>query len=560
VQVNKKTIALGMNRSLLPVVLLLAAAISNSWGAQNDRVIPIAAEKRSNAPGTLELPFELQDVPQGKQVRLSLDMRNEVGGQGGFTWWASFAVNGTSIFGPDLLNKRLDFFCRNGCDVSWASGNTWIVLYSSDFSNAATTRPDPWGFFPEDEPYHFVWDITKYVKAGRNVIAVDNPKILSIPTTLVLKDVHVEVGDPIKPKSSPTAAPEAGGPLATCVARTSNQPVDMNVLLSPTGAIRVKVAGRTFDIVARTSQPGGKWIASAGEGASPLVKGEPKTAQWSGAGYTVSRQVSLYDDRVQVADTFTNVSEKVVGIICQNRMSVPRYGVKVRIGGWPRCAPSEEQNNPAHPSAIVEMDELTVGLFAEDDIFRVHVKSFAEPGVIGIADPHLGIGPGKSHTLEWSIYPVVKGDYWDVINAVRRNWGSNFPIPGPFVFDMQMQIHRSQEADAQWIKSRGVQWVSTGQTAYLTPDEIEKYGVQGKDIQAEGTAIPLAATWRKNMMECRETVRGLQGLRRRRESSLHPLCVPDLSLFADLGGLLRQGFAEDRRELDCRSGAGRHLQ
>jgi hypothetical protein len=104
---------------------MLLAALSSAYGAQNDRVIPIAAERRINAPGTLELPFDLTDVPPGKQVRLSLDMRNEAPAQGGFTYWASFTVNGSSILGPDLLNKRLDFFCRNGCDVSWAHGAAW---------------------------------------------------------------------------------------------------------------------------------------------------------------------------------------------------------------------------------------------------------------------------------------------------------------------------------------------------------------------------------------------------------------------------------------------------
>ena len=343
-----------MNRSLLSVVLLLTAAISNSWGAQNDRVIPIAGEKKSTAPSVIELPFDLTDVPQGKQVRLSLDICNDMvnqdAGQGGWTYWASFAVNGNSILGPDLLNKPIEFFIRNGSDLSWDAGAQWLTLYSRNFSNAAVTQPSPYGFFPEDEPYHFVWDITKYVKPGTNVITVQNPKGLAEPTTLVLKDVRVEIGDPIKPKDSPAAAPEAGGPLETCVARAVNQPVDMNVLFSPTGTIRVEVAGRTFDIVARTSQPEGKWItssriftatsSSSGEGVSPLVKGEPKTAHWSGAGYSVSRKVTLYDDRIQVADTFSNTSDKLVGIIYQNRMVLPKEEkLKTLLGGWSRYAP-----------------------------------------------------------------------------------------------------------------------------------------------------------------------------------------------------------------------------
>jgi hypothetical protein len=142
-----------MTRSLLSVVLLSAAAITSAWGAQNDRVIPIAAEKKSTAPAPIELPFDLPKVPQGQQVRLSLDMRNDAAGYaGGFAWWPTITVNGSALVGPDLLNKRLDFFCKNGCDVSWVRAGTtqWLVLYSPDFSDAALTQPNPWGFFSED--------------------------------------------------------------------------------------------------------------------------------------------------------------------------------------------------------------------------------------------------------------------------------------------------------------------------------------------------------------------------------------------------------------------------
>ena len=78
-----------------------------------------------------------------------------------------------------------------------------------------------------------------------------------------------------------------------------------------------------------------------------------------------------------------------------------------------------------------------MGMVAVDDVFRVHVRSFTAAGTLGLADEQLGLDGGKSITL-WSgvIYPVPGGDYWDFVNAVRRNWDANYTIPGPFGFTM----------------------------------------------------------------------------------------------------------------------------
>lgn len=70
---------------------------------------------------------------------------------------------------------------------------------------------------------------------------------------------------------------------------------------------------------------------------------------------------------------------------------------------------------------MARWSDLTVGLAAEDDVFRAHVKPFATTDAVGLADHELGLDVGKFITVEWSIYPVIQGDYWDFLNAVRRN-------------------------------------------------------------------------------------------------------------------------------------------
>ena len=136
---------------------------------------------------------------------------------------------------------------------------------------------------------------------------------------------------------------------------------------------------------------------------------------------------------------------------------------------------------------------LSVGLAAEDDIFRVHVRSFAEPGAVGLADTQLGLAAGAEHTLEWSVYPLPNGDYWDFVNALRRNWGANYTIPRALAFDpaASAQVH-DLERHRHWLQARRLGMVCSGQTYFI------EAGAQPKDYLAEGTAIPLAASWCAN--------------------------------------------------------------
>jgi hypothetical protein len=120
---------------------------------------------------------------------------------------------------------------------------------------------------------------------------------------------------------------------------------------------------------------------------------------------------------------------------------------------------------------------------AVDDVFRVHVKSFVSPGVLGLADEQLGFAPGKPITLQWSVYPVLHGDYWDFVNAVGRVWDANYTIPGPSCFTMHFRAKRSVEWFRQWIRQRGLKIVCGGIAEYPNG----RY--------AHGTGILFAPRW-----------------------------------------------------------------
>jgi hypothetical protein len=427
------------------------------------------------------------------QVRLSLDARVDWPELAGSNPWLNVIVNGTALTKADLLNKPNDFKVRSGVDLTWFKSGSWRILYSPDFEIAKTST-ELMGV-PDTDPYHFVWDITRYVKPGENDLQLVNLQKLAKPTTMVFRDAKIEVGKAIAPPEAEKVTPAPTGEVPTFVAHGA-QKLPLQVHLAPGGDFSIDVAGQSFQAISRTSLPDGKWsetLAAAG-GSTPGAKGtliksgKSHSASWQTENYKVRREVFVRKNHIHVADTFTNTTQKLIGIIVENRLRFAAPPEQVLLAGWAAASETQSSRNPAHPSAFAQWEKLGVGLVAEDDVFRVHNKSFREPNSIGLADDQLGLAPGGSVTLEWSIYPTPKnatsdGDYWSFINAVRRDWGANYAIPGPFGFTMHLDSKKPAAELGEWMRSRDLKIVAGG---------IAKYK-NGK--YAHGTGILFAPEW-----------------------------------------------------------------
>ena len=117
-----------------------------------------------------------------------------------------------------------------------------------------------------------------------------------------------------------------------------------------------------------------------------------------------------------------------------------------------------------HPSTFARFRGLGVSLVAEDNVFRVHVRSFHNPQTFGLGDDRLGLAPQARVTLEWSIYPLPgeNSDYGAFVNAVRRNWDVNYTIPGAFIFSGSLPRDLTGEQYARWMHDRGVKYICGG--------------------------------------------------------------------------------------------------
>ncbi len=392
-------------------------------------------------------------------------------------------VNGSLLGEPSLLNKLPEFTLVGGVDMTWVSHGRWRVLYSPDFEAAIKDAENHYAC-PDSDPYRFLLDITPYVHPGENTITLEHQKVLEKPSTMVIRNVFVEVGKSIAaPEGEIMPAPT--GELRTYVA-DGPQTVAMEVGLSEDGAISVSASGRDFTVDTRTSLPDGAWHEPDAELAQRSVaQGETQTVAWDAGSCTIERAVSVRSDHVHVADTITNPGDTLVGVIIEHRANSTEAPPAAYIAGRKAHAAQLMTFNAANPAVFASFPEAGLGLVAEDDILRVHNKSFLQEDEFGIADTRLGLEAGASVTQEWSIYPTPGGDYWDFVNAVRRNWGSNFTIPGPFVYNSGIPRGVDAETTGQWGRDRAFKIICGG---------IAKYG-EGEYAPgqyAHGTGINFA--------------------------------------------------------------------
>ncbi len=442
-------------RSLTVMPVLLALSLASA------QTTVLHEQVESTSPQVLTWPLTVPPFGVEHQVRLSLEARINWPQLAGSNPWITVTVNGNRLGRDDLLNKRDSFTIRSGVDMTWYVDGRWRVLYSPDFEAALTDQATPYGTSEADHPYRLVWDITRYVRPGANEVRLEHHKVLQDPDQLVLRNVALEVGRYLEPPPANVVEPAPTGPLPTLVASVPKPP--KLTVSAGGGTIAVGLGGHTIRVRTRMSLPGGKWREAQDGGGT-----------WTAGPCRVSRSVKVSGDHVSVADTFTNTTDRLIGVRLEHCADLLGAPEAVYLAGRKSFSESGNQWEPAHPSVFAQFKDLGVGLVAEDDVFRVHARSLHSPEGFALADDRLGLAPNASVTLEWAIYPALKGDYWGFVNAVRRNWGVNFTIPGAFVFKSGYTKDVKGAAWARWMHERGLKYICGGIAQY--PDGLYAHG------------------------------------------------------------------------------------
>ncbi len=459
----------------LPLLVVLTAA-----GAETVKL----AE-----PGAV-LPYgetrEYRFTPTGawQSVRLRLTVRMDAPSAAGSTHVMGLALNGQGIQGAlsrtqlRLLNKPLDAKMAGGTEIVWVRGDQWRAVYSPDFELVASPKAGSSRIL-DVSPYELVIDISDLVRKGQeNVLTIrhlgagiglrkyfqDNPTL-----DLVFAEMAVELSD-----QPPAAAAVAAGeslsadrvmwqPPAVCDAAQV-------VTLAADGGLTVKLPGQTLELVSRFSWQGGSHNTF---GADPACRaqdgwqvavsggGAERTVTGSGPDYRVTRVIRWVGDHVEVSDTLENRTDDDLGLLFDNALRArPDELGEVFLGGDPdpaRTVSTLYEN----PTLFVAGRTSGCGLLARDDVYRVKGVIYYDQGG-GIRSDDFCLPRLGGATICWSLYPVLRPDYYDFINLARRDLQVNFTVPGGFDFGLTGINAMTDEALREHIAERGVRFISSG--------------------------------------------------------------------------------------------------
>lgn len=215
------------------------------------------------------------------------------------------------------------------------------------------------------------------------------------------------------------------------------------------GCLAVEVGGRSVPVHSRFTVPGGNW-AEMGGGLSLETPF-----------YAVTRRIVRCNDRLDVFDTFVSRTNALIGV--KVRYEIPLEGFEpVYVAGDP--SPSAEKfEGGRNPSVYGSFEDGTGGLalLAQDDVFRVQNVQYCQDGRFGIRTEGVAIPPNGERTVEWSIYPTATDDYFEFVNAVRRDWDVNFEIPGSFMFSLHRYRDFTREEAVESMRDNALTMRST---------------------------------------------------------------------------------------------------
>jgi hypothetical protein len=456
-----------MSRMLRPPLLVLAAlaVLPAAWGAL---AVPLSiaatARLEPGASQTFTVTVPADALP-GKPA-LSLLARLDSPGLGGSTFAMQITLNGKLLDVGRLLNKLPDTEMLDGLKLNWFGDKGWRVCYSPDYERA--NRDDHPACLVGGHAYDFVLDVSDLLVAGSNEIVIRHSET-TIKSALVLQDLAL-VAAPSKVVAPEDQPEDPNAPLAV-IAPTDRGKVPYQMQFVGNGGLRVSCGELTLNVNSRFSYPNAGWN---------VLGDQPDEQEWGvvhgsmshlgetlqeakGKSYRLARTLVRLPDHIAVSDKLTNLTDQDLHISVRYMLETSALtGGEVYLRGLKSRIMQGYQKGGDNPTVLVRQGEDGVGIVAEDDVLRAQCAQAAtrQPAEAGLVDNLFMLEPHATYELRWAIYPVPGGDYFDFVNAIRRNWGTNFTIPGPFSFAPH-PTHEGELPDVKgWLDNQSAQIVS----------------------------------------------------------------------------------------------------
>lgn len=462
--------------------------------------------------GSVDLPA----VPEQKGNVLCLRFRAFLvtGQPAGWNPFLKISVNGKLLQGrmPDgssrLLNRGVDAVSKSG-PISWWQNNESLLTFFGPESGELDSRM----LSSRDEGYWYVLnisDLANYLKIGvDNRVESNSPNQITFTNAYTLRDTGETVScremriEDLSVGYVPRETVEKLQlvdikPIPDFSGKTFHRK-GYSLTVTPSGGMQVKVGENRYAFTSAYSHPGDSigyhqftWESLPDSGWKTemmagrkrnilVVKGESKR-------YTVTRTLTLYDGKIGVSDKIDNKTSEPLGLSIRNNIFTPTQlkPEQVYLCGIPDVKWVEWCS--MNPSILVKQSASSVGLICEDTLLRTQLAVSSKESSAQFGTEHFGLEAGKSYTIEWTIYPSQTSDYFAFINRVRKEWGVNSTVRGPFVFSDIVPV-RGRKTELYDMHP----FYGFADGGHLTTEEYKKIvKAQVKDLLAkQSDAIPI---------------------------------------------------------------------
>ncbi len=380
-------------------------ALSNRESIALEFKEPLAADKSTS------LTFTMPKFPQylTPVLRLHANLTSN-SPMGGYARVLDITVNGIQLTGKHLIAPRDQFFEKSGkMNTIYHSGIGYLVPYTNNGKNGNNPNYVSQFFTIPYNMHDFAIDLGGIVKEGENTIRIRSGLPTKYKSLLDVSDAKVCV-EQLANRRKSIEAPT--GEIPTILPKA---PLDMSKVVLETSSSKLSMKlpnGRVFTVASRYSTPDGKWA----EGSNDFFKHE--------------RVVEKLPEGFWVKDTFTNITDENLPIIMQHEIT--EKGAEFFIGGLPFMASNNFSKLPGNTSVFAKCADGGIGIYASSIVFREHCGArVTENSSVIIGDPYLALPPKGSITHEFITVPLEKADYYDFVNAVRRQIGVNVTLEGP---------------------------------------------------------------------------------------------------------------------------------
>jgi len=271
---------------------------------------------------------------------------------------------------------------------------------------------------------------------------------------------------PAPPPTAPSPAERVVGPLP---ASPVTPPFTIEV--GDGGGFAVKLGNESYPVESAYSYPmGGANIltaparpASAGEKEWKVQREKIGNSAYrvtaTGTFYRITREIAVQATRILVKDRIENLTADDLGLSVDNRIDLKGK----------KDAKTQAPASPA-PPLFISAGNLGLGLVPLNDVYQFLQVTYIEAGSCGSKIPGLGIAKGGAHTLEWAVYPVGTTDYFDFVNAVRRDEGLNgMTVDGCLAATHSGRWQRELPPD-ELIRNGGVKYIFSGCITQVADD------------------------------------------------------------------------------------------